>query len=314
MRTLEDLGTSKTQTFRSTFTSKIQSAICSPLRQGIRELAGTPSPRQRTPEDTIGQSDLHLKEDTDDDHPPRRNILSAGQAIKRQQQKARRNYFPAGKLASNNSPIKIRCFPNEYQTLNNRLKSPHSPLNVVSPSVIPEFVRFNYQDLGYNTGNWKQLIGTDEPMSESPERAHGKGMSTKKSIESLVSNGMRRREESFSPKYNRIFESNKYHIVNSKGKKHKHEMNVELNDALSATSSFRKPVADLKPFFYERSSERPAINKDDILNRRPHDNRFKVIKNSDAVFKKQIKDISLSKGPRRSFKFNEVAMYARGDH
>lgn len=134
------------------------------------------------------------------------------------------------------------------------------------------------------------------------------------SKECTSAKGLRRKEESFSPGYTRIFESNRYHIVNNKGKKHRHEMAIELNDKLTMASSFRQPPVDYKSYNFNRSIERPPINKDDLINHRPHDNRFKIVKNSTVNNKKYIKNIALSKGPRRSFRFREVAMYSRGDH
>lgn len=87
----------------------------------------------------MGRSNF-LKEDFDDESPKHRGIFSAGNADKRLDNRARRNFFAVevGKLKTNNSPIKIHCFPNEEVKLSNRLKSPYSPLNVVNPSIIPD--------------------------------------------------------------------------------------------------------------------------------------------------------------------------------
>lgn len=246
-------------------------------------------------------------EDTDNETVHSRAVFSAGEVNKRRLQ--RRNFFNVGRLRTNNSPIKIRCFSHERSQLQQRLKSPHSPLNMVSSSVIPPNARFNYRDLGAPKANWRQVLDQFDPAESANKEQH----SATGGSRTGASAGKRRDEASFSPSYKRVFESNKYHIVNHKTSMHKHEMSIEVNE-LTPASSFKQHVVDYRTSNFERTKARPAINQEDLDNQRPHQNRFRAVRNQNNFFKRYVKNIKLSKGPRRSFHFKDATAYSRGDH
>ena len=201
--------------------------------------------RVKTPQSTSLSQSKEL-----DDIPKGPGPRAATQEMK----KRAKNAVVRGVIPTNKTPLYVRVLTDESPH-KLEMKDPHSPMSIVSPSVIPSSALFRYKSPMSHARAESRIDNSFDKSRFSPSKTTASNKS-----------------KSFKLGYSTFYQNQNYHIVHEKGISNEHEMSVQPNNC--NISPFKQKQAVAKTMGFQQYSPRPAINAGDLKFQRPNHQRF----------------------------------------